>query len=110
MGEPMGVKAVTHTLNDMGDVRVARSGRVLWFQFPSPPSLPCAFLDEEWPLVRTCTQQCPLLFRECLPIWWPRSGPRNRPRALGINDGLWVPSDAHLHHAGVLCVPQLWLL
>ena len=29
---------------------------------------------------------------------------------LGINDGLWVPSDAHVHHAGVLCVLQLWLL
>jgi hypothetical protein len=26
---------------------------------------------------------------------------------LGINNGLRVLSDAHLHHAGVLCMPQL---
>jgi hypothetical protein len=29
---------------------------------------------------------------------------------IGIDNGLLVLSDAHLHHAGVLCVPQLWLL
>ena len=29
---------------------------------------------------------------------------------FSIDDGMLVPSDAHLHHAGVLCVPHLWLL
>jgi hypothetical protein len=29
---------------------------------------------------------------------------------FSIDDGLLVPRNAHLHHAGVLCMPQLWLL
>jgi hypothetical protein len=68
---------------------------------------PCTLLNEGWPLARTWAHLRSLSFCGHRPVCGVRAGLE---MGFGIDDGLLVPSDAHLHHAGVLCVPQLWLL